>query len=92
MPRSLQDIIEHADVLASRCEDMEPAGDGHKTAVADLRAAVLDGAAAERQIAEAVRAARADGLSWTAIGLILGTSGEAARKRYSRHAAAGRAR
>jgi hypothetical protein len=31
----------------------------------------------------AVRAARADGHSWAAIGAMLGTSGEAARQRYS---------
>ena len=81
MPRSLQDIIDHADELADRFEAMAPTA-GHKKAVATLRAAVLRGADAERRIARAVNAARDDGMSWTSIGVILGTSGEAARKRY----------
>ena len=92
MPRNLQEILDHAQELADRFEGMEPVGDGHEAAVADLRAAVLKGADAERRIAEATTAARADGLSWTAIGLILGTSGEAARKRYSARRPAGRPR
>jgi len=39
--------------------------------------------AAERHIVEAVRAARAAGLSSSAIGVFVGTSGEAARQRYA---------
>ncbi len=39
-------------------------------------------AATERRLAEAVTAARTAGASWSAIGGMLGTSGEAARKRY----------
>ena len=39
-------------------------------------------AATERRLAEAVTRARTGGASWSAIGGMLGASGEAARKRY----------
>ena len=38
---------------------------------------------AERELAEAVRAAREQRLSWREVGEAIGTSGEAARQRYS---------
>jgi hypothetical protein len=84
MPRTLQDIIEHADELAARAAAIEPVGDGHVVAVAALRAAVVASARADERVATEVAAARADGMSWLAIGIVLGTSGEAARKRFSR--------
>jgi hypothetical protein len=37
---------------------------------------------AERRLAEAVEVARDDGHSWSSIGAMVGTSGEAARQRY----------
>ena len=52
MPRSLQEILEHADELSRRFEEHEPK---------DVR----------------------DAAPLHAIGTMLGTSGEAARKRYS---------
>jgi hypothetical protein len=39
--------------------------------------------AAEKELAEAVRAAREQRLSWREVGEAIGTSGEAARQRYS---------
>ena len=39
-------------------------------------------ARSERQIVEAVVAARAAGLSWAKVGEILGTSAQAAQQRY----------
>jgi FAD/FMN-containing dehydrogenase len=42
--------------------------------------------AAERELAEAVQAARDQRLSWRAVGEAIGTSGEAARQRYSSRA------
>jgi predicted amino acid dehydrogenase len=51
--------------------------------VALLRAAVAERAAAERHMVDAVRHAREAGLLWSAIGGFVGTSGEAARQRYS---------
>ena len=50
--------------------------------MAALRSAVLERSEAERHLLEAVRQARDSGMSWAAIGLLVGTSGEAARQRY----------
>lgn len=44
---------------------------------------VAERSAAERHMLAAVQAAREAGLSWAAIGSLVGTSGEAARQRYS---------
>ena len=84
MPRSLEDILKHADELADRFErdDLPLDGDGHEHAITVLRAAVIHAADAEQELAQAVAAARSDGMPWVGIGLILGVSGEAARKRY----------
>ncbi|GAA4625656.1 hypothetical protein [Cellulomonas oligotrophica] len=38
---------------------------------------------AERAVRDAVARARAEGLSWNVVGQALGTTGEAARQRYS---------
>jgi hypothetical protein len=57
--------------------------------VSTLRSAVVASADAERAIAEAVADARDDGMSWLAIGVVLGLSGEAARKRYGPMVVAG---
>jgi hypothetical protein len=84
MPRSTDEILAHADELAKRFEDFDPAGDKGVDArsLRDIRHAFLRRAAAEREISEAVAVARAEGHSWAAIGAMLGTSGEAARQRY----------
>lgn len=52
-------------------------------AMASLRAAVIERSEAERHLLEAVRTARESGMSWSAIGSLVGTTGEAARQRYS---------
>ena len=83
MPRSMQEILRHDEELARRFEEFEP--DNARvtvTPLGELFEAVRGRAAAERLIAERVRAARRSGSSWAVIGQILGTSGEAARKRY----------
>lgn len=84
MPRSVRQIIEQADELARRFEDFEPdaADREHAEALAVLRRSALARFQAEADLVEAVRAARRQGLSWAAIGAVLGTSGEAARQRY----------
>jgi hypothetical protein len=83
MPRSLQEILEHADELERRFADHEPADVRAAAPLHALRDAVTERAATERRIADAVTAARQAGVSWSAIGGMLGTSGEAARKRYA---------
>lgn len=82
MPRSLQEILEHADELERRFADHAPADVRDAEPLRTLRDAVTERAATERRIAEAVAAARKAGASWSAVGGMLGTSGEAARKRY----------
>ena len=84
LPRSVQEILDHADELAARFEDFEPTKDDERdpAAYAALRDAVVSRSDAERAIVEAVEKARAQGYSWAIIGNIIGTSGEAARQRY----------
>jgi hypothetical protein len=47
-----------------------------------VREASLGRAPAGSDLLAAVEGARSDGQSWSAIGAMLGTSGEAARQRY----------
>jgi hypothetical protein len=85
MPRTVQDILDHADELASRFEDYDPNEQDERDpeVFKALRDAVLSRSDAERSIKTAVESARAHGYSWTLIGSLLGTSGEAARQRYA---------
>jgi hypothetical protein len=85
MPRTVQDILDHADELASRFESYEPTPQDARDpeAFVTLRDAVLSRSDAERSIKAAVDNARAHGYSWALIGSLLGTSGEAARQRYA---------
>ncbi len=84
MPRTVQDILDHADELAKRFEDYEPspADERDPEVFGELRRAVLSRSDAERSIRDAVKHARERGYSWALIGGLLGTSGEAARQRY----------
>ena len=83
MPRSIQDILDHADDLAKRFEDYEPSP-ADEVAVAEhlLRRAALARARSERQISEAVELARRAGISWKRIGIELGITAQAAQQRY----------
>ena len=83
MPRSIQEILDHADELAQRFEDYEPS-DGDERPVEEylLQLAALARARSERQILDAVVAARAAEISWAKIGELLGTSAQAAQQRY----------
>ncbi|NIJ13525.1 hypothetical protein FHU38_003869 [Saccharomonospora amisosensis] len=88
MPRTLQEILNQQDELARRFEDHEPdpADRRDPAPLAAMRKAMAKRAQAERDLLDAVTAARDAGYSWAAIGAIVGTSGEAARQRYGRHA------
>lgn len=83
MPRSIQEILDHADELAKRFEDYEPSPDD-EVAVAEhlLRRAALARARSERQISDAVDTARRAGISWKRIGAELGITAQAAQQRY----------
>ena len=83
MPRSFQEIIEHADELSAQLDELQRTDDIRDArTLRKLRQAVLKRAAAESEIAELVTVARAEGQAWSAIGAMVGTSGEAARQRY----------
>lgn len=84
MPRTAKEIIDQADELAARFEDHDPrlAEIKDATSLRAVRRAFQARADAERNLAEAVAVARAEGHSWAAIGAMVGTSGEAARQRY----------
>lgn len=89
MPRTLQEMLDHADELADEAERYEPA-EGDIRDAAALRAlsqTVLALAQLNRVLADQVAAARRGGHSWAAIATMLGTSGEAARQRYREHTA-----
>ncbi|MBK6874145.1 MAG: hypothetical protein IPJ14_19120 [Kineosporiaceae bacterium] len=85
MPRSVEEILQHADDLATRFENYEPdpADEHDRGAVTLLREAVRERYEAERHLLDAVRAAREAGMTWTAIGTLVGTTGEAARQKYT---------
>ena len=84
MPRSIQEILDQADELAKKFEDYEPeASDERPVEEYMLERAALARARSERQVADAVIAARAVGASWHKIGSLLGTSAQGAQQRYS---------
>lgn len=84
VPRNIADVLAHADELAARFEAFDPTVKDAKPArpLAELRAAVLARATAERAVLRAVNLARRSGQSWSSIGAMIGTTGEAARQRY----------
>ena len=83
MPRSIQDILDHADQLAKRFEDFDPTA-AHDVPVEEylLQRAVVARARSEQQLIEAVAKARSAGISWQKIGTLVGTSAQAAQQRY----------
>lgn len=83
--RTLDDIIAHADELADQFENYDPTpGDAARDMppVMAVKLAAWRRDLAEKELAEAVRSARARKVSWREVGEALGTSGEAARQRY----------
>jgi hypothetical protein len=82
MPRSAEEILAHADDLARRFEGYEPGDVKDARPLRDIATAFARLASSERELADAVSVARAEGHSWASIGAMLGTSGEAARQRY----------
>lgn len=84
MPRSIQEILDHADELAKKFEDHEPDPSNERPVEEYmLERAALARARSEREVADAVIAARNVGASWQKIGALLGTSAQAAQQRYS---------
>jgi len=86
-PRSIQDIKARADEFADAFENYDPAPgdeDAPLPPVMAVKLAAWRRDAAERELADAVRAAREQHLSWREVGDAIGTSGEAARQRYAK--------
>ncbi len=83
MPRSIQDILDHAGELAHRFEHLDPS-EATEIPVEEylLQRAVVARARTEHQVLEAVTKARSSGISWQKIGALLGTSAQAAQQRY----------
>jgi hypothetical protein len=86
MPRTLEEILAHADELAKRFEEYEPTAQDEVeiTSFHKLRDAVDANIRSEAAIRDAVEYARQKNVSWRLIGNILGTTGEAARQRYGK--------
>jgi predicted lipoprotein len=86
MPKTLQEIIDHADDMSTAFDDYRPEASTLRDPAPLLRAraAVHARARAEAEVAAAVAEMRDTGYSWAAIGMVLGTTGEAARQRYGR--------
>lgn len=85
-PRSIEDIKARADEFAVAFENYEPQpgdADAPLPPVMAVKLAAWRRDTAERELADAVRAAREKRLSWREVGEAIGTSGEAARQRYS---------
>lgn len=83
--RSIEDIKARADEFADAFENYEPEPGDQDAPLPPTMAVKLAAwrrDAAERELAEAVRAARGARISWREIGEAIGTSGEAARQRY----------
>ncbi|MBU3703735.1 MAG: hypothetical protein FGM42_05090 [Ilumatobacteraceae bacterium] len=83
MPRSIQEILDHAEELSQQFEDF----DSDKATEIPLeeyllQRAVVTRARSEQQLFDAVAKARAAGLSWQKIGKFIGTSAQAAQQRY----------
>lgn len=83
--RSIDEIKARANEFADAFEDYDPKPgdqDAPVPPVIAVKLAAWRRDAAEQELAETVRAARDQHLSWREVGEAIGTSGEAARQRY----------
>jgi hypothetical protein len=85
-PRTLEDMLAAVEELARQMENHEFIGGDRKEAapLVAIQKAFEERARAEERLADRVADARSAGISWAAIGRMLGTSGEGARQRYNR--------
>lgn len=91
MPRTVEEMTAQVDELARRFEAGDiPAGNRPMDArsLRDVREAFEDLVAAQKRLTGRISVARAEGQSWALIGMMVGTSGEAARQRYGKEAPA----
>lgn len=87
MPRTREQLEQAAADAERWLEQMDPvelnAPEADSTDLRRIGLALSAVAASEAELAEAVRAARANGRSWADIGMVLGISRQAARTRFS---------
>ena len=84
MPRTTEEILAHADELAAVfAAGPTPTDTVETDALEGLSRAVVHAAGAQKAVTAWVTRAREQGKSWSDIGGVLGTSGEAARQRYT---------
>ena len=81
MARSVEENLDHPPEVPDEARIRRQNDIGVEIYVA-LREAITARDAAEHAITVAVNAARAHGVSWATIGILLGTSGDAVEKRY----------
>ena len=83
MPKSISEIVLHADELAQRFENFDPLR-AHDLDPAEgkLIRDAIERALCEQRITQDVADARRAGLSWKRIGATLGISPQAAQQRY----------
>lgn len=84
--RSIEDIKARSDGFADAFENYDPQHgdqDAPLPPVIVVKLAAWRRDVAERELADAVHAAREQRLSWREVGEAIGTSGEAARQRYT---------
>jgi hypothetical protein len=84
MPKSVQEVINNLDNYLEMIDQFAPSPENEVDAETfrQLREAALERIDLEKRIATLVNQARGNNFSWNFIGIILGTSGEAARQRY----------
>lgn len=83
MPKSISEIIFHADELAKRFENFDPSlAHSLDPTEGKLIRDAIERAQCEQRIAQDVADARGAGLSWKKIGATLGISAQAAQQRY----------
>ncbi|MBE6478087.1 MAG: hypothetical protein E7Z97_08510 [Propionibacteriaceae bacterium] len=83
--RSLEEIMARADEFADAFESYDPKPgdlDAPLPPMMAVKLAAWRRDVAEKELADAVRMAREQRLSWREVGEAIGTSGEAARQRY----------
>lgn len=83
--RTIAEIKARADKFADAFEDYDPNTTDQNAPLPPVMAVKLAAwrrDVAERELADAVQAARKQQLSWREVGEAIGTSGEAARQRY----------
>jgi hypothetical protein len=85
MPKSIKDILSNADSLSERLKQYEPDPKDELDVkiFKSLQQAVIDKSLIEENLLKIIKKARKNGYSWSLIGSFLGTSGEAARQKYS---------